>query len=62
MEEYHGKGVLRSIGLSNYTIEDYEELKPHISVKVVGTALIRSTSTLKHTYFTLIPPAGGEPD
>ena len=28
----HSEGKLRAIGLSNYTIEDYEELKPHISV------------------------------
>lgn len=28
-----GEGKLKSIGLSNYTIEDYNELKPHITVK-----------------------------
>jgi diketogulonate reductase-like aldo/keto reductase len=30
LEELKAEGLIRSIGLSNYTIEDYEELKPHI--------------------------------
>jgi len=33
MEEYQQKGILRTIGISNYTIEDYEELKRHMSFK-----------------------------
>eukprot|EP00036_Acanthoecidae_sp_10tr_P008468 CAMPEP_0182927770 /NCGR_PEP_ID=MMETSP0105_2-20130417/14138_1 /TAXON_ID=81532 ORGANISM="Acanthoeca-like sp., Strain 10tr" /NCGR_SAMPLE_ID=MMETSP0105_2 /ASSEMBLY_ACC=CAM_ASM_000205 /LENGTH=305 /DNA_ID=CAMNT_0025065739 /DNA_START=44 /DNA_END=957 /DNA_ORIENTATION=+ len=35
LEELHGEGKIRSIGLSNYSIEDYEELKPHIKVQPV---------------------------
>lgn len=33
LEKMVGEGKLKSIGLSNYTIEDYNELKPHITVK-----------------------------
>eukprot|EP00055_Hartaetosiga_balthica_P016900 m.109654 g.109654 ORF g.109654 m.109654 type:complete len:309 (+) comp9205_c0_seq1:121-1047(+) len=33
LEELVSAGKIRGIGLSNYTIEDYEELKPHISMK-----------------------------
>lgn len=33
LEELKKEGKIKSIGLSNYTIEDYEELKPHITIK-----------------------------
>lgn len=32
LEKLVKEGVLRTIGLSNYTIEDYLELKPHVSI------------------------------
>jgi diketogulonate reductase-like aldo/keto reductase len=35
LEKLHAEGKLRAIGLSNYTIEDYEELKPHMTVRPV---------------------------
>lgn len=36
LEVLHSEGKIRSIGLSNYSIEDYEELKPHIKVPPVS--------------------------
>jgi len=33
LEELKKEGIIKSIGISNYTIEDYLELKPHITVK-----------------------------
>jgi len=33
LEQLKKEGKVRSIGLSNYTIEDYEELKPHVTIK-----------------------------
>jgi len=33
LEELKNEGKLKSIGLSNYAIEDYLELKPHITIK-----------------------------
>eukprot|EP00935_MAST-01C_sp_MAST-1C-sp1_P000499 g499.t1 len=35
LEKLKEEGLIRSIGLSNYAIEDYEELKPHITHKPV---------------------------
>ena len=35
LEALYKEGKLKSIGLSNYTIEDYEDLKPHISIPPV---------------------------
>jgi diketogulonate reductase-like aldo/keto reductase len=35
LEKLKEEGLIRSIGLSNYTIEDYEELKPHLKYKPV---------------------------
>jgi len=32
LEQLKQEGKVKSIGLSNYTIEDYEELKPHIKI------------------------------
>jgi len=32
LEELKQAGKVRSIGLSNYTVEDYEELKPHTAI------------------------------
>eukprot|EP00041_Stephanoeca_diplocostata_P016235 m.319188 g.319188 ORF g.319188 m.319188 type:complete len:326 (+) comp20299_c0_seq1:529-1506(+) len=36
LEKLHGEGKIKSIGLSNYSIEDYEELKPHMTIKPVS--------------------------
>jgi len=33
LEQLKKEGKVKSIGLSNYTIEDYEELKPHVTIK-----------------------------
>jgi len=33
LEELKQEGKVKSIGISNYAIEDYEELKPHIKIK-----------------------------
>jgi len=35
LEKLHKDGKAKNIGISNYTIEDYEELKPHITIKPV---------------------------
>ena len=35
LEKMVGEKKLKSIGVSNYTIEDYEELKPHVTIKPV---------------------------
>eukprot|EP00301_Raphidiophrys_heterophryoidea_P015319 c23895_g1_i1.p1 GENE.c23895_g1_i1~~c23895_g1_i1.p1 ORF type:complete len:299 (+),score=72.74 c23895_g1_i1:18-914(+) len=33
LEKIHATGKIKNIGLSNFTIEDYTELEPHITVK-----------------------------
>jgi len=33
LEELKKEGKIKSIGVSNYTIEDYNELKPHLTIK-----------------------------
>jgi len=33
LEQLKNEGKVRAIGLSNYTIEDYNELKPHVTIK-----------------------------
>jgi len=33
LEQLKQEGKVKSIGISNYTIEDYEELKPHVTIK-----------------------------
>lgn len=39
LEELVREGKLRRIGLSNYTIEDYEELKSSMTIKVSSSPL-----------------------
>jgi diketogulonate reductase-like aldo/keto reductase len=50
LEKLHEEKVLRSIGLSNYTVEDYEELKKSMTVKpVVNQIEISPWLYRKHT-------------
>lgn len=55
MEDFHARGLVRSIGLSNFPAEEIEELsrvwKVKPSVKQVSLKISQSCSTRACTYF-----------
>jgi diketogulonate reductase-like aldo/keto reductase len=53
LEQLHSEGKVRQIGLSNYTIEDYNELKPHITVKP-SAIQVRCECCLLQTFFFFV--------